>query len=203
MNRSHRPPLAAAVLVCAAVVSARAAIASAQGTVTYSWDVNESGSNTATIGPGEIISLRMWVLMEPEPTAFAGSIYDIAGLENWATGTIVRYENRLDDLTGPGDLQPNNDIWGIESFQLPPLFGECDPSNPIALYDIEWIPHDYTARTVRVSDVDHLNNDVYTDNFGSSEEYEQSPSEGAIIHIVPAPATLALVALGLAVRHTR
>jgi hypothetical protein len=167
-----------------------AGIASAQGTITYYWDLNDTGSNTITIAPSETVLLRLWVSMDPQATGFAGSIYDILGIENWDTGTITRYENLYGELTDDGDLQPNNDILGIESFQLPPLFNpNFDGSNPLAIYEIEWTPDDYTARTVRVSDANHLNNSVYTDDFGTSVEYDQAPLEGATIFVIPAPAS--------------
>lgn len=181
------------------VLITTAGAALAQGTLTYYWDVNDSGSNTVTISPGETVSLRMWATWTPGGSGFAGSIYDILGVENWDTGTITRYDNLLDELSDDGDLQPNNDILGIEAFQLPPFFNpNFDDSNPIALYEIDWTPNDYSARTVRLVDANHLNNTIYTDDFGSSIEFEQTPSEGATILIIPAPAPLALAPLGLA-----
>ncbi|HZW09350.1 MAG TPA: hypothetical protein VFF69_05545 [Phycisphaerales bacterium] len=170
----------------------------AQGTLTYFWDVNGTGSNTATIGPGETVSLRLLAAWDGPGSGFAGSIYDILGIENWDTGTVTRYDNLLDELTGDGNLQPNNDILGIESFQLPPAFNpNFDRSNPIAIYEIDWTPDDYTARTVRLTDANHLNDTIYTDDFGTSIEFDRNPSEGATIHIIPAPGVLAFAPIGL------
>ena len=139
MSTLTRVALCAPLAVCAGM-------AAAQGTITYFWDLNDTGSNSIVIAPSETVLLRLWVSMDPRATGFAGSIYDIIGLENWDTGTITRYENLNGELTDDGDLQPNNDILGIESFQLPPLFNpNFDGSNPLALYEIEWTPNDYTA----------------------------------------------------------
>ena len=47
----------------------------------------------------------------------------------------------------------------------------------------------------------HIINSLYTDYFGSSVSYDSAPSEGATIYIVPAPATLLLLAAGLLPRR--
>jgi hypothetical protein len=197
--------VASHTLALALPVAACAALAAAQGTVTYSWDVNGSGSNTVTIAPGETVELRMYATWEPhDETWFAGSIYDIVGLENWDTGTVTLYDNKLSDLTDDGQLQANGDILVVESFQLPPAFNpNIHDEYPLDLYELHWTPSDYSARTIRVSDANHLNNDVYTDSFGTSVSYQQTPSEGAIIHIIPAPATSALLCGLLVARRRR
>ncbi len=183
-------------LVSLIAVAGIAAAASAQGTLTYSWNVSDTGNGDGVIEPGESALLTMIGTMDPGATGFAGSIYDIVGVSNWDTGTVDAYENHLDALTGPGNLQGNNDILTIESFQLPPLFNpDFDASNPITLYSITWTPSDYTARTVEVGDTNHLNNDVYTDTFGTSVPYT-GVSGVASFNVVPAPASMALLGLG-------
>jgi hypothetical protein len=179
-----------------------AAAASAQ-TLTYSWSVGDTGNNDGIITNGESALLTLTGTMDPGATGFAGSIYEIIGQSNWDTGTVDSFENMLDDLTGPGVLQGNNDITAIESFQLPPLFNpNFDASNPITLYQITWTPSDFTARTVSVGDRNHLNNDVYTDDFGSSVAY--TGVEGtATFEVVPAPASIALMGLGALVAGRR
>ncbi len=177
------------------VVAGLAAAASAQ-TLTYSWSVSDTGNGDGVIEPGESALLTMSGTMDPGATGFAGSIFDIIGVSNWDTGTVDAYENMLDALTGPGNLQGNNDITGIEAFQLPPLFNpQFDASNPITLYKITWTPSDYSARTVDVVDGNHLNNDVYTDTFGTSVPY-QGVTGRASFQVVPAPASMALLGLG-------
>lgn len=170
-----------------------AACAMAQGTITYYWEVSGTGSNTATIGPGEIASLELWAMWEPSEDilGFAGTIYDILGIENWGTGEVRWWRNRLGvGWDGPPDSE--NNITGIESFQLPPLFNPLfNYDHPLLLYEIGWEPDDYSPRRVRVSDGVHWNNDLYLDELGSSVSYDQAPSEGATIHIVPAPASVA------------
>lgn len=178
-------------LGCVITIAAAAGAASAQGTLTFYWDANDTGSNTVTIGPGESLLLRLWVLMEPSGTGFAESGYDILGVENWDTGTITRYENLLGD--DDGDLQPNNDILGVVSSQPAPFFNpDFNAENPLALFEIEWTPDDYTARTVRLTETNHTGNIVYTDDFGSTAQYAAVQSEGVTVNIVPAPGALAL-----------
>ena len=185
-------------------VAGIAAAASAQ-TMTYSWTVGDTGDNDGVITGGESAVLTLWAAMDPAPAVgFAGSIYDIMGGANWDTGTVDSYENLVDSLgTGPGALQGNGDIMGIEAFQLPPFFNPSyDASNPIALYAITWTPADYTARTVEVADANHLNNDIYTDDFGTSAGYD-GVNGAASFNVVPAPASLALLGLGGLVARRR
>jgi MYXO-CTERM domain-containing protein len=187
-------PMKLASLIAVAGI---AAVASAQ-TMTYSWSVSDTGNGDGMIEPGESALLTLSASMDPAPAVgFAGSIYDILGTSNWATGSVDSYENLVDSLaTGPGTLGGNNDITGIEAFQLPPFFNaEYNGDNPIALYAITWTPADYTARTVAVADANHQNNDVYTDDFGTSEGYD-GVDGAASFQVVPAPASMALLGLG-------
>ena len=169
-------------------------IASAQGTITYYWDINDTGLNNAVVVPGETVNLKMYAYWEPTDgvVGFAGSIYDIVGLENWETGEISLYDNMVDALTDEGDLQPNNDILAIEAIQLPPFFNpQFWAGNTLFLYEIEWTPVGWYDRIVRVTDANHLNNSFYIDDFGTNIEFTQLPSEGATISvIIPVPGTL-------------
>ncbi|HZW09352.1 MAG TPA: hypothetical protein VFF69_05555 [Phycisphaerales bacterium] len=54
-----------------------------------------------------------------------------------------------------------------------------------------------------MTDANHLNNDIYTDTFGTSVSFQQAPSEGAVIRVIPAPATLAPFLLAPLVRRAR
>ena len=184
----------------AAALGAAAAAACGQGTMQFYWDLNGEGTNEIAIAPDDTVNLRLYVLMDPTPViGFADAIYDIVGLHDWDSGEITLYENKFGAITDDGELQANNDILDIESFQLPPFFNpEFDRSNPVWLYEIEWTPDDYTARIVEVTDANHVVGAVYTDDFGSSVEYEILPSDGARIFIVPAPAGLVGLGLGLA-----
>ncbi|MBK7405421.1 MAG: PEP-CTERM sorting domain-containing protein [Phycisphaerales bacterium] len=177
-------------------VAGIASIATAQSSLTYTWSVGDTGNNDGIIEPGESAVLTMHGEMAPAGVGFAGSIYDIVGVENWDTGTVASYTNSLKALTDDGALQGNNNITGIESFQLPPLFNpNFDASNPVKLYEIVWTPADYAARTIQVADANHLNNDVYTDTFGSSVAY-QGLAGNAVFQVVPTPASVALFGLG-------
>lgn len=197
--------LAAGVLgaACAAGALGQAVT---NNTVTYYWDVNDSGSNTAAIGPGETVNLKMYAGWDPVggPLGFAGTAYEILGLSNWDTGEVTLFDNTLDMLSDDGDLQPNNDMLDIQAFQLPPFFNQYfRENNPILLYEIHWTPDDFTARTVRLTDANHLHNSFYTDSFGGSSEYQAMPSEGATIYIIPAPGTGLAMAFGAVVMRRR
>jgi hypothetical protein len=174
-------------------VAGLACAASAQ-TMTISWTVSDTGNGDGIIEPGESAVLSMWAEMDPGATGFAGSIYDITGT-GLDTGTMDVYDNLLDALTDDGQLQGDNSITGIESFQLPPLFNpNFDASNPIELYNITWTPSDYTTRTIS-GGTTHVNFDVYTDDFGTNVGYD-GVVNGFSFRVVPAPASLALLGLG-------
>ena len=186
-------------------VAGIAAAAGAQ-TMTYTWTVSDDGNGDGIIEPGESAMLTLSALMDPDQSAndggFAGSIYEILGGTNWDTGVVAVHDNLLDALTDDGTLV-GNDITNIESFQLPLFFNPFfDASNPIDIYKITWTPNDYSSRTVEVSDANHQNNDVYTDNFGTSIPY-QAVVNGASFRVVPAPASLALLGLGGLVANRR
>jgi hypothetical protein len=180
-----------------AAVCLLAGAAGAQ-TMTYFWTVTTDNGDT-DIGPGEDSAyLSMWALMQPEATGLAGTIYHILGIENWDTGEVLSYYNLLGHgMAGDnGSLQSNNDITWIESFQLPPAFNpDFDDSNPIELYRITWTTADFSVRTVRVGDGNHLNHDVYTDEFGSSVSYEGIPGVAEFTVAIPGPGGLALLGL--------
>ena len=187
-------PMKLASLIAVAGI---AAAASAQ-TLTYSWSVGDTGNNDGFIDIGESAVLTMIGTMDPGATGFAGSIYDIKGDAEWSAGVVNSYTNMLKALTDDGTLNGDNSITGVESFQLPPLFNpNFDASNPITLYKITWTPSAYAGQTVNVGDVNHLNNDVYTDTFGSSVSY-QGVAGAARFNVanIPAPASMALIGLG-------
>ncbi|HZW09353.1 MAG TPA: hypothetical protein VFF69_05560 [Phycisphaerales bacterium] len=188
-----------AILIAAGPVSA-------QGIATYFWDVNGTGSNAASIGPGEIVELTLYADWAPHEgiVGIAGTIYDIVGVENWTTGTLTNWSRNLYPFLDEWLPDENNEFHWLEAFQLPPAFNpDFDASRPIWLYRMTWVPDDYTPRTVSVTDANHLNNDFYTDEFRTSVGYDQAPSLGATIHIVPAPWTTPLVALCVAARRRR
>ena len=175
------------------IVAGMAAAASAQ-VMTISWTVADSADGDPSEINGSAV-LSMWASMDPGATGFAGSIYDILGDAEWAAGTVDSYDNLLDALTDDGTLQGNNDITGVESFQLPPLFNPFfDASNPIQLYAITWTPASYAGQSVSGT-TSHLNFDVYTDTSGTSVGY-QGDVTGFRFTVAPAPASMALLGLG-------
>ncbi len=178
------------------VVAALAGLANAQ-VMTITWGVSDTGDADGVLTPGESAILTMYAAMNPGAVGFAGSIYNIGGDADWGAGSIGSYTNLVDSLaTGPGDMNAGNFITGIESFQLPPFFNPSfNASNPIAVYQIVWTPADYSAKIVSFGSFDHINFDVYTDNFGSSTGYTGEVFPG-LMKIIPAPASAALLGLG-------
>ncbi len=167
-----------------------AGLAQGQGTMTYFWDINDTGSNTFLYSGEEIINFKLYALMEPEQIAFAGSRYEILGGDAYASaGVVTLYDNKLADLTDEGELQDNNDILDIEAFQMPPLYGwfDTDRSNPILLYEIEWeVTGSFTIATL--DSANHLDNDVYTDIYGTSESYDAITTTATVL--IPSPASV-------------
>jgi hypothetical protein len=161
--------------------------------MTYSWTVTTDNGDT-DIGLGEDSAyLSLWALMEPEATGLAGTIYDIVGVQNWDTGTLVGWENTFDTLDGEWPDAQNN-IWLIEAFQLPPMFNpNFSADNPIEMYRLWWTTDDYTPRVVEVGDANHLNNDVYTDRFGTSVPYEGIPGVARFTVNVPGPGVVGVL----------
>jgi hypothetical protein len=171
-------------------------------TMTYFWTVTTDDGDT-DVQPGETAYLSLWAHMEPEETGFAGSIYDILGIRDWDTGEVVQHWNHLQDIPNNGILQANNDILNIETFQLPEAFNPTfDSNNPVELFTIWWATDDYVPREIEVGDADHLNNDVYTDEFGTSVSYKGVPGVARFTVNIPAPGALALLGLA-AVRRAR
>lgn len=176
-------------------------IASAQGTITYFWDINDTGSDTYLYTQGEDpINFKLYALMAPEQVGFAASTYEILGSDDYADGMVVNYTNRLGFGTGDGDLQGNNDILNIEAFQLAPFFNpDFDTSNPILLYEIDWEAPD-GLMIARLTSANHLNNAVYIDDL-NTESYNAITTIATVY--IPAPASvLPLVGL-LAWRRRR
>jgi len=175
-----------------------AGAASAQSTIHWYWVVGDTGNNDGVISPGENATLNLFAQFSAPGLHYGGSILDIIGSGNLDTGTYVSHgaNPKLKQLSnGDGNLQANNDILTADTFQLPEFFNpNIDKSNPIWVYGMEWMPNDYSARTVSGSTT-HLNHSIYIDTFGTSTEF--SPTiEGFKFDVVPAPASLALVGLG-------
>ncbi len=188
-------PHAIATALAALSIAATAAGTATAQTMTYQWTVTTDNGDT-NLEPGESASLSLWALMDPEVTGFAGTIYDILGIQNWDSGNIVYLNNLFNAFGDPGFVRDNNDITGIESFQLPPAFNQdFVADNPIELYQIRWSTDDYTPRVIEVGDADHLNHDVYTDDFGTSVPYQGIPGIARFTVGIPTPSTLPLLAL--------
>ena len=164
-------------------------IASAQGTMTFYWDINDTGSDFFLYSGEAVINFKLYASMDPEQVGFAGSIYEILGGDEFGSaGVVTLYDNKLDSLTDDGELQGNNDILDIESFQLPPFFNpDFDSSNPILLYEINWEVADFFM-IATLSSANYLNSAVYTDDLGSSEQYDAITTTATVL--IPAPASV-------------
>lgn len=175
-----------------------AAAALGQGTMTFSWTTDDDGNHDGVLQPGETLYATLVAEMDPAPpVGFAGSNFDIAGDLAYQAGSLVLYENLID--SGWDWAEGDNSIRGIGCFQLPPFFNpHFDASNPIAIYRIGWRPEEYAPGVVGFWSENHLNADVYTDEFGSSEGYGVAIEPGSM-RIVPAPGAGVLLGLGCVV----
>ncbi len=177
------------------VVAGIAAAASAQGTMTISWTISDTGNGDGILEPGETGVATLWAAMDPGAVGFAGSIFDLNGDARYADGTHT-FDNYLDSLTNDGTDMGNGHIVNIEAFQLPPLFNpNFDASNPIALGQLTYTPNSYANGVATFATENHLNFDVYTDDFGTSVPYTGIVERGQFA-IIPAPASMALLGLG-------
>lgn len=181
-------------LAAVGVLAACAGAVAAQGVVTYHWLVNDSGGDYLYSGES-VLNFKLYALMSPEATGFAGSQFEILGGHEFATaGVITNYENKLGSLTDDGELQGNNDILDIEAFQLPPLFNpNFVADNPILVYEFDYQVTDFFT-ILSVRSANHVSSDVYTDTFGTNVPYDTVP--GSVRVIIPAPAS-AVPMLGL------
>ncbi len=165
----------AVALLAACLASAASA---QEGEMIFTWRVSDTGNGNGIITPGESATLSLWASMDPQWLGFAGALYDIVGGSGWETGSVIGYDNLLDELTDDGQLESNGDITAIFSLQAPPFFNDhfCY-DNPIELYRVVWSPADYDDRTVSVHEL-HLDCQVFTDQFGTTLVYTCIPGEG-------------------------
>lgn len=176
----------------------------AQGTITFFWDINDTGQDTYLYAGETSINFKLYALMEPEQFSFAESIYEIrGGSEFGSAGVVTNYDNKLDQNSDEGELQPNNDILDIDSFQFPELFGyQHDRSNPILLYELDWqVTSFFTEATL--TSADHQGNWVYTDQYGTVLTYEPITTTATVIIPAPATAALPLATAAMAMRRSR
>jgi hypothetical protein len=166
---------------------------------TLEWVFDDPNGN-GTLVPGQTGTFTLWATMDPQGTSFtgfAGSIYDIHGTGDcWTMGSVDSFDNYLDQLTDDGELTSDNQILGVESFQLPPLFNpDFDASNPIALYQLQFTPVGGSFGTVGLSSI-HINFDVYVDDFGTSIPYSYN-NPSMTFECVPSPGAASLALVGL------
>ena len=160
-HKEMENPMKLATLIAVAGI---AGVASAQ-TMTLSWtyenDVNGDGAQT--LSPGETGTATLWAAMDPGAVGFAGSIFDF----NTDGAGAYAFDNLLDALTNDGTDDGAGNVTNIEAFQLPPFFNaEFVADNPIATFT--YTPDNYNPHTVSFNTANHLNFDVYTDDFGTS-----------------------------------
>mgnify|MGYP003571908543 CR=1 FL=1 len=183
-------------VLCVAAVAAIAGAASAQN-ATFTWYNDAAGP----VGMGDVVTIGVEASWDPDPGfGFASSLFDVIGDdaltqginhdETMGLGRYFQFAGTFDGTT-TGD-----DIIGIDEFQLPQAFGGGDPTNPITnFYVFEYTVMDDTMRFVTY-DSFHANADVYQDGFGTSLPYD-SVTTATSFDIIPAPASIALLGLGL------
>ena len=182
-------------------VAGLAAAASAQ-TVNFVWYNDAAGP----VGMGDVVTVWCEMDFSPDPGfGFTSSLFDVLGdddayaqgINNDETMGLGRYFQFAGTFNG---TVAGDDILGTDEFQLPQAFGGGDPTNPITnFYVFEYTVMDDTTRTVTY-DSFHYNADVYQDGFGTSEPYDWSTCTTSF-DIIPAPASIALLGLGLVRRR--
>lgn len=178
--------------------AALAASASAQNIATWYWTVSDTGNGDGLVEPGESALLELFCAFEPPPPpegGYAGptTYYDIVGDDGWKGGTIDWFDDYFCDGVYCGEVQPNNDIAGMVSYQLPPHFNPFfDASNPMPICAVRWTPDSYGGQSVTL-DNGGPDLSVYTDGWGSTVVHEGA---GGLVtfRVAPAPGALALAA---------
>ena len=183
-------------VLCVAAVAAIAGAASAQN-ATFTWYNDAAGP----VGMGDVVTIGVEASWDPDPGfGFASSLFDVIGDdaltqginhdETMGLGRYFQFAGTFDGTT-TGD-----DIIGIDEFQLPQAFGGGDPTMPITdFYVFEYTVLDDTTRFVTYTS-EHANVDIYQDGFGTSAAYNYS-AVPTTFEIIPAPASIALLGLGL------
>ena len=182
--------------ICALLALAgTAAIASAGYTMHWYW------TGPATLNPGDTGHYTLYSKFASGPgeplVGYAGSIFEITANAS-DVGGFISNGNGNDLL---GDLSPedgtqidNNNIVGIDTFQLPPFFNPLySYDNPIWVYELDITVN--APGTVTLTTQNHLNHSVYVSNMGAN--VESTPTIDAFrITVVPTPASLGLIGLG-------
>jgi hypothetical protein len=181
---------ASALLVIAGIATA----ADAQDLLTYSWVLDNGG----VIEDGGTGTGTLWGLMEPQEVALAGSTFDISIGANGGDGAGTFDLNSLLSFLSAQhyDYSGGGVIAQVEAFQLPMAFNvDHDTGNPVRIGTLSFTPNSYDPHEVAIVTFNHLNNWVYEDTFGTVREYA-AIDVGATFHVVPAPASLAILGLG-------
>lgn len=154
------------------------------------WAITDGAYDTSTFGKDADGFLTDQERHHPDARVWLPTMDEMARAMYWdpakdgREGGYRLYQHSKNEvpisgLPDEGDLQANNDILDIEAFQLPPFFNpQFWYGNELFLYEVEWTPDEYTARAVRVTDANHLNNSFYIDSIGRSVEFTQQHSEG-------------------------
>ena len=176
-----------------------AGIASAQ-TANFTWSNDAPGP----VAVGDVVTMTLALDFTPDPGfGFTSSLFDIVtddddngyagGINHDETMGLGRYFQFAGTFDG---TTVGSDIMRADEFQLPQSFGGGDPTNPIAnFYVFEFTVTDDRVRTVTYTSM-HDNADVYQDGFGTSVPYDAVVA-GTSFDIIPAPASIALLGLGL------
>lgn len=179
-------------------VAGLAVAANAQPVGDVTFTMNQSAN---AIAEGGSVDVEIWADMSPDVNGddvlgYAGSIFDLLNTGGAGLGGITAFEIApLLAAQSPDPIIGDDDVTGIETFQLPPAFnGDFDASDPILVATFTW------TSTGGFGDVGYTqgnrqNMDVYFTALGGSQAWDAIDGVGAWT-VVPAPSTLALLGLG-------
>jgi hypothetical protein len=205
--------------VVAAAGLASAANAQTAETMQFTLTMSDLGGNSnGIVEPGETVGLSVKALFTPGPGGatvwnnypgstgaastvygFAGSIIDVNGVQNSATGALTFGVPASFNVGIQGTLnaatQSVSDSNAGQLVFLPLLPGST--ANPVEVFAGTWTPANYSARTLEYS-VSVDSGSIYLQAGLPQPVGENTVNTGsnASIQIVPAPASLALLGLG-------
>lgn len=128
--------------------------------------------------------------------AFAAAEYDLLGD---ATGSFSAPTLELPDLGQFAGTPAGGDVLGVVVGQLhfPTIGAFADTSDPLLVWSGTWSTTDFTPRLVDLT-TDTFAYSLYLDATGASGGFLPTVVEGmGRIQVVPAPASLALIGLGV------
>jgi len=197
-----RPNLTAAAIPASILAPAAAALVAFAATPALAQPAITIDVDTPTLAPGQSTTVTLFAGFDPSDWAMAGLETDLitsVGSEGWSDAALVS------PMDGPGTVPGTVSATGFDGIIAGQLNFCCDiladPTNPIAFWRATYTaPDDVTDGFDVDLSTDTSRFDVYIDRESSrSESGLADLVEGSgTIRVVPAPASLAALALGLA-----